>query len=200
MNKNARILPKMAALSIAAAFALCGALLAGCGSTGSEDAEDAAADTSQAEPEAPAAETYTGQVEYGGIKFDVPEGWTAIVTNSALTMEIPDGGASDASVQGTVTRGAATEGDEQASVDTYIDSILETLSQQEGFEEADYSASIEGVPSKTVKCSLSANDMTVEVYVVAVAVDGNITNLIMASSEGEYDAEYQSIIDSMALA
>ena len=175
--------------------------MVGCGSTAEpEDADEAATDASTDEAVATPDETYKLHAKYGGIKFDLPEGWTALVTDGVLSMEVPEGGAADVSVQGTIIRNAVTEGEEQASVDACMDGIMQTLSEQEGYAEGDYSAEIEGIPSRVAKCSLSANGMMVEVYVVAVAVDSNVTNLIMASSEGECDAEFESIIDSITLA
>ena len=200
MLKETFIRPTKAVWVIAVVFALAMGLLAGCGSSAGSDSGTSDGTDAVSETEAAADETYRLHATYGGIRFDLPEGWTVLVTDGTLTMEIPEGGAVDVNVQGTIARGAATEGDEQASVDGYVDGIVEALSQQEGFQEEGYSASIEGIPSKATKCSLSANGMKVEVYVVAVAADGNITNLIMASSEGECDAQFESIIDSITLA
>ena len=202
MREIANANRKITVLGFIAAFVLCMGLLAGCSSasSGESEADATASDAPQAEPEAPAGDEYTGQVEYGGITFDIPEGWTAVVSDSALSVQFPGGGASDASVQGTITLGAVAEGDEQGSVDAYVDDIMQMLSQQEGYELSDYEAAVEGVPSKAVKCSLSSNDKTVEVYVVAVAVDDDVTNLIMASSEGEYNEQYEAVIGSIALA
>ena len=148
------------------------------------------------------------RTEFGGISFVLPEGWTAEVDGTDLTLTPPEGEDTLFNLMtGEATpldaSGYTTE-QKTSALNNFIDGFIG------GVAESSYSSgvgspnveskTIDGAPSAYAHFTMKMSGFDVSTHVFAIVLDDSLTKLTLGSTSTAYDADIEKIINSIRVA
>ncbi len=136
-------------------------------------------------------------VMFGGVKFVIPDGWSTTIDGDDMEVVIPDDGTNVAKIVITQFPYDMTEDIEKDSVEAFMSGVVASFEGQESYEGTTKDRKIDGHYAELLDCSFVLDGEPLDSYVLTVATDDGIVSMMMASTNGSYNEQFQSIIDSV---
>jgi len=142
------------------------------------------------------------RTKFGGISFVLPDGWEASASGDKLEIKAPENKDVIAVMQGNHKKNSVPSGKEEAALDSYIGGVLKGIgANTSSINNANITMqTIDGKTSETAKLTMNLAGYSIDTYAFGVIVDDGITNLMLGSTDGAYNKEFEGIINSVKIA
>lgn len=141
------------------------------------------------------------RTSFGGISFAMPSGWTSTVSNDSLAVKIPEKSGVVSIITGThrAVDNSLINGLEGYALDAFLGGMVGGLEESNGRVVDESTTTIDGKTAKTVKCTATISGHSVDVYLFAVLVDDGVTSLVLGSSDGTCNEQFEAILKSVRI-